>query len=194
MLVEVGVGVLDGNGPLFVPRIGLRHHAAVHHGAPVVTPQVDVDGGPVAVIANFFGIKHERAVYASAGNVGLQAGFRHDFAITIGQLFAELVDVGIVFAREHFAECCEAGGHRDWVGVVGAAMEDLVLRNKIHHGFAGAESCERQASANGFGKTDHVGSDTELFRRASPAKLRVGVDFVEVHRTAGFSDNFSGSL
>jgi len=43
----------------------------VHHREPVVPPEVDVDGGPVAVVANFLRIKHERTVYAGTGNVGL---------------------------------------------------------------------------------------------------------------------------
>src|SRR5579863_7807518 len=62
VLVDIGLGVLDRNRPLLIPPVGLRHHAAVDHGKPIVPPQVDVDGGPVAIVADFFGIKHQGAV------------------------------------------------------------------------------------------------------------------------------------
>src|ERR1039458_7581134 len=62
MMVDVGLGVLDRNRPLLVPPVGLSHHAAIDHAEPVVSPQVDVDCIPVAVVANFFLVEHQRAV------------------------------------------------------------------------------------------------------------------------------------
>ncbi len=58
MLVDVGLGVLDGDGPLLIPPVRLSHHAAVDHAKPVMAPQVDVDRLPVAIVANFFRIQH----------------------------------------------------------------------------------------------------------------------------------------
>src|SRR5579863_967627 len=43
VLINVGIHVLHRNRPLLVPPVGLRQHAAVHHGEPVVPPQIDVD-------------------------------------------------------------------------------------------------------------------------------------------------------
>jgi len=72
-------------------------------------------------------------------DVGLQADFRDGFAISVGEFLAELVDMSIVVAGENFAERGEARGHRNRVRIVSAAVEDLVLRNQVHHGLAGAE-------------------------------------------------------
>ena len=62
MLVDVGLSVLNRNRPLLIPPVRLCHHAAVHHAEPVVTPQVDVNRFPIAVIANLLGIEHESAI------------------------------------------------------------------------------------------------------------------------------------
>src|SRR5271168_5020979 len=71
MLVDVHFGVLYGNGPLLVPPIRLSENAAVNHRKPVLAPEIDVDGGPVAVIANLLWIKHQSAVHARAHDIGL---------------------------------------------------------------------------------------------------------------------------
>src|SRR6266436_4405320 len=44
MLLNIGLGVLDGNSPLLIPPVRLRHHTAIDHGEPIVPPQVDVNG------------------------------------------------------------------------------------------------------------------------------------------------------
>src|ERR1700740_1272180 len=62
VLVDVRFGVLHGDGPLLVPPIRLRQNAAIDHSEPVVPPQVDVNLGPVAVIADFLRIEHQRAI------------------------------------------------------------------------------------------------------------------------------------
>ncbi len=155
--------MLHGNRPLLIPPVGLRHHAAVDHGEPIVTPEVDVDRGPVAVVANLFGIEHQRTVGSGVRDVGLQSDFRDGLAISVGELFAEFVDVSVVVTGEHFAECGESCSHRNWIRVVGAAVEDLVLRDKVHHSFAGAECGEGQASSDRLGEADHVGLNVEIF-------------------------------
>src|SRR5205823_9084408 len=106
VLVNVGFRVLNGDGPLLVPPIGLREYAAIDHGEPVVPPEIDVDLGPVAVVLNLLRIEHQGAVDAGAGDVGLQAGFLDDGAIAFGEIFAELADVRIILARseEHTSE------------------------------------------------------------------------------------------
>src|SRR5271167_4620118 len=86
MLVDVRFGVLHRDGPLFVPPIGLGEHAAVDHAEPKVAPEIDVDGGPVAVIADLVGVKHQSAVDSGACNVSLKASFGDDFAIAVGEL------------------------------------------------------------------------------------------------------------
>src|SRR5215831_5242031 len=68
MLVNVRFGVLYGNGPLLVPPIGLREHAAIDHAEPVVAPEIAVDFGPVAVVANLLWIEHQRAVDSGNGD------------------------------------------------------------------------------------------------------------------------------
>ena len=130
MLIDVGVGVLDGDGPLLIPPVRLGHHAAVDHAEPVVTPEVDIDRGPVAVVANFLRIKHERAVGSGLRDVGLQANFRDGLAISVGQFLAEFIDVSVVGTCKDFAEGGEARGHGNRVRVVGTAVEDLVLRDE----------------------------------------------------------------
>src|ERR1700686_1518933 len=148
MLVDVSLGVLNRNRPLLVPPVGLRHYTAVDHGEPVMTPEIDIDRGPIAVVANFFGIKHQRAVGSGLRDVSLQADFRDGLAISLGELLTELLDVSIVIAGENFAECREARSHRNRVGVVSATMENFVLRDEVHDGPAGAERGEGEASAD----------------------------------------------
>src|SRR5260370_27554709 len=111
MLVDVGFGVLNRDGPLFIPPVGLSHYAAVDHGEPVVPPEVDVDGGPVAVVANFLRIEHQSAVRAGLRDVSLQADFRDGLAISVGEFLAKLVDVSVVVTRENFAEGGEPSSH-----------------------------------------------------------------------------------
>src|SRR5580704_14259935 len=100
MFVDVGFRVLDGDGPLLVPPIGLRQHAPIDHREPVVAPKIDVDIGPIAIIANFLRVKHQRAVDAGAYDVGLQAGFLDDEAIALGELLAEFTDMRVVLSRK----------------------------------------------------------------------------------------------
>src|ERR1700730_13318194 len=55
VLVNVGFGVLYGDRPLLIPPVGLRQHAAVHHAEPILPPEVDINLGPVAIVADFAG-------------------------------------------------------------------------------------------------------------------------------------------
>src|ERR1700719_1479521 len=71
MLVDVGLGVLHRDGPLLVPPIRLREHAAIYHRKPVMAPQIDIDGRPVTVVANFLWVQHQRAIYTGAYDVRL---------------------------------------------------------------------------------------------------------------------------
>src|SRR5580693_6235256 len=132
MLGDVGFGVLHRDGPLLVPPVRLSEHAAIDHREPIVAPEIDVDGGPVAIIFDFLWIEHEGAVDAGAGDVGLEADFGDDFAIAVGELFAELVGVSVIFAREDFAERRESCRHCYAIRVVGPAVEDLILRDDVH--------------------------------------------------------------
>src|SRR5689334_20093838 len=50
VLVDVRLGVLDGNSPLLIPPVRLRHDAAIDHGKPVVAPQININRLPVAVV------------------------------------------------------------------------------------------------------------------------------------------------
>src|ERR1700733_11996547 len=186
MLRDVGFGVLHRDGPLLVPPIGLSEHAAIHHREPIVAPEIDVDGGPVAIILDFLWIEHEGAVDSGADDVGLEADFGDDFAIAVGELFAELVGVSVIFAREDFAERCEARGHGYAIRVVSAAVEDLMLRDEVHDFAARAECAERKSAADRFRKADHVGFDAEIFTGAAPGKLRAGFYFVEDQQRAVF--------
>src|SRR5216684_4036293 len=144
VLVNVGCGMLNGDGPLFIPPIGLCEHAAIDHAEPVVAPEIDIDLGPVTVVLDFLRIKHQRAIDARAGDIGLQAAFFDDDAIAVRKSLAELADVRIIFARQDFAESCEASGHGHAVRVVCAAVEDFVLGDQIHYGAARSERSERQ--------------------------------------------------
>src|SRR5258708_5295372 len=179
MLVDVGFRVLHGDSPLFVPPIRLGKHAAIDHGEPVVAPKIDIDLGPVAVVLDFLRIEHQRAIDASAGDVGLQTRLLDDGAIAFGKSLAELADVGITFARQDFAKGCKARSHGDAVGVVGAAVEDFVLRNQVHYLTAGSEGSERQSPTDGLGQTDHVRLHAKKLARPAPRQLGAGLHFVE---------------
>src|SRR5580693_655651 len=179
MFVNVRFGVLNGDGSLFVPPIRLRQYAAIDHGEPVVAPEIDVNFGPVAVIANLLRIEHKSAVDAGAGDIGFQTGLRDDRAIALGELLAEFSYVRVVFAGEDFAEGGQARGHRYAIGVVGAAVEHLVLGDQIHHRAARSEGTERQATTDGLRKADHVGLHAKKFAGAAPGELGAGFHFVE---------------
>src|SRR5450755_727046 len=122
MLVNVRLGMLHGDGPLLVPPVGHCQNATIDHAEPELTPQVNVNFHPIAIVVNFFGIKHERAVHSSAGYITLNAGFLDDDPVALGQFLAELADVYIVFAGEYFTESGETGGHGEAIGVVGSTM------------------------------------------------------------------------
>src|SRR5258708_25157934 len=47
MLVDVGFGVLDGDGPLLVPPVRHGEYAAVDHAEPELAPEVHIDFRPV---------------------------------------------------------------------------------------------------------------------------------------------------
>ena len=125
-------------------------------------PQVDFNRQPVAVVANFFWIKHQRTVSACANDITLQSRFGDDLAIAIGQLLAQLINVHVILARQHASECRQAGGHRNRIGIVSPAVKNLVLRYQIHHGFVRAKSRERQASANRLSQANHVRPNVEV--------------------------------
>src|ERR1700688_1694995 len=148
VLVDVGFGVLYRDSPLLVPPVGLRQHAAIHHRKPIMAPQIDIDGGPVTVIANFLRVQHQGAIYAGADYVSLQTNFSDCFAIALGKFFAEHTNVCVILASQNFAKSCQARSHGNAVGVVGAAMKNLVLRDEIHHSAAGAERTEWRATTN----------------------------------------------
>src|SRR5260370_28886924 len=50
VLVNICFGVLDGDGPLLVPLVGLGHHAAIDHAEPGVAPQIDSARCPGTVV------------------------------------------------------------------------------------------------------------------------------------------------
>src|SRR5690349_710613 len=129
MLIDVRFRMLNRDGPLLVPPIGLREYAAIHHAKPVVAPEIDVDFGPVAVVANFLRVEHEGAVDAGARNIRLQTGLLDDGAIALGKFLAEVADVRIGFAREDFAERSKAPSHGYAIRVVGTAVKNFVLRD-----------------------------------------------------------------
>src|SRR6266851_2957873 len=179
VLVNVGCGMLNRDGPLFIPPIGLGEDATVDHGEPVMAPEIDINLGPVAIVLNFLWIKHQRAIDAGTGDVSLQAGFLDDVAIAFGKSFAELADVRIIFARQDFAKSGEAGGHGHTVRVVGAAVEDFVLRDQIHYRAARSECSKRQTATDGLGQADHIRLYAEEVARAAPSELGTGFHFVE---------------
>src|SRR5215469_15987372 len=194
MLVNVGFRVLDGNGPLLVPPIGHGEYAAVDHAEPELPPDVDVDVEPVAIVANFLRIEHQRAVDASAGDIADDAVFPDDVAVAVGEFFAELAHVGVVFARKDMPEGGQAGGHGVAVGVVSAAVEDLVLVNQVHHLPAGAKRCQGNAATDGFGQRDHVWLHAEILAGAAPAELRAGFHFIKDEQRAVFGADVTQAL
>src|SRR5580704_9545216 len=100
--------------------------------------------------------------------------------------FFEFVHVRIVITSENLAECGKSSRHGNRIGVVGAAVENFMLRDQVHHRRAGAERRERQSAADGFGQTDHVRMNVEVFRRAAPAEFSPGFYFVEYQERAIF--------
>src|SRR6516225_8877525 len=96
----------------------------------------------------------------------------------------------VVVACEYFAESRQSRCHRDGIGVVGTAVEHLVLRDEIHHGFRCAESCQRQASANRFGQADHVRLQAEVFRSATPAEFRTSLTSSKISNAPFWSQSF----
>ncbi len=91
MLVDIFFGVLHRDGPLLVPPVRLRQDAAVHHGEPVVRPDVFVHVVPVAMIADALRIKQQRAVGARAVGVGYDAVLADDVLVPVHQFAVELV-------------------------------------------------------------------------------------------------------
>src|ERR1700676_3481336 len=168
VLVDVRFRVLHRDGPLLVPPVRLREHAAIYHRKPVMAPQIDINGRPVTVVANFLRVQHQRAIYSGADYVGLQPNFSHSFAIAVGEFLTELADVRIILASQHFAKSSQPGSHRNAVGVVGAAMKNFVLRNQIHDRAAGAKRAKWRATADGFGQADHVRLNTKKLRGTAP--------------------------
>src|SRR5580704_18307809 len=100
--------------------------------------------------------------------------------------FFEFVHVRIVITSENLAECGKSSRHGNRIGVVGAAVENFMLRDQVHHRRAGAERRERQSAADGFGQADHVRMNVEVFRRAAPTQLGTGFHFVEDQERAIF--------
>src|ERR1017187_1593003 len=139
MLVDVRVGVLDGDGPLFIPPEGLGEHAPIGHSKPVLAPEVLVDPYPISVVANFLRVKHQRTIRSSAADVCLETNLGYGLAIAIRQFLTELSDRRVVLPRQHLAKHRKAGGHGKTVGVEGSAVKDLVVGNQIHYSPARAE-------------------------------------------------------
>ena len=100
----------------------------------------------------------------------------------------------IVLASEHFAECSQARSHRNRIGVVGAAVKDLVLRDQVHHGLVRAKRRQRQAAADRFRQANHVRLHAEIFGSAAPAQFRAGLHFVEDQQRAILGGNVAQSL
>ena len=148
MLVDVRFRVLHRNRPLLIPPVRLRKHAAIHHCEPIVTPQVHIYLRPVAVVLDLLRIEHQRAIHSGACDVGFQSGFADDRAIAFRQRLAQLAHVRVIFARQHFAECCQSCRHRDAVGVVCAAVKNLVVGDQAHRFAACAECAQWQPAAN----------------------------------------------
>ena len=104
MLLNICLRVLDRNGPLLIPPVVLRHHAAIDHTEPVLSPEIDINRDPVALIANFLWADHQSAIGTRLLDVPLQPGFRDNFAITSDEHFAQLLDMRIVFPCQNVAE------------------------------------------------------------------------------------------
>ena len=90
----------------------------------------------------------------------------------------------IVLTRQNFAEDRNPRGHRKAVGVVCAAVENLVLDDQVHHFPARAKCRQRHAATDGLGQRDHVRLHAEIFAGTAPAKLRAGLHFVEDQQRA----------
>src|SRR5512143_2658874 len=109
MLVDISLGMLHRDRTLLIPPVRLRHHAAVDHAEPIMTPEIHVNRFPIAIGANLLGIKHQSSVDAGAGNVSLQAHLADNLAISIGEFLAELVNVRVVLASKNLAESGKPG-------------------------------------------------------------------------------------
>src|SRR5271165_3962938 len=129
MFIDVGFGVLHGNGPLLIPPIRHGKNPAVDHPEPELAPEVHVDFRPVAIVANLLGIEHQRAIYSCTGDVALNSGFLDNRAIALSQFLAELAYVRIIFAGQNFAESGQAGSHGKAIGIVGSTVEHFVLND-----------------------------------------------------------------
>src|ERR1700730_15913387 len=104
VLVDVRFRVLHRDGPLLVPPVRLREHAAIYHRKPVAAPQIEIDSRTVAVLATLLRVQHQRAIYAGANDVGLQTYFGHGFAVALSEFFTELADVRVILASQNFAK------------------------------------------------------------------------------------------
>ena len=100
----------------------------------------------------------------------------------------------VVFAREHFAEDGQTRGHREAIGVVRAAVKDLVLDDQIHHFPAGAEGRKRNTAADGFRQGDHVRLHAKVFAGAAPTEFRASFHFVENQQRAIFGADVAQAL
>src|SRR4029077_1757351 len=154
VLVDISLGMLHGNRPLLIPPVRLAHHAAIHHAKPVMTPQVDVDRKPVAVVTNLPRIQHQRTIRPRTRDVSLQANFSNGLLISIYKLVTKLLDMRIVSASKHFAESCNPRRHRNRIRVVSAAVKNLVIRDQTHHPLVRAESRQRKSTANRLRQAD----------------------------------------
>src|ERR1700733_9400195 len=129
MTIDVVHGVCDGERPLLVPPVGLRHNSAIDHAEPVEAPEVGVDGEPLTVVANLLRIEEQRSVRARALDVALDTVGLHDLVVAGNQSFADFGDVGVTLGGEDMMKGGETGGHDQWIGSVGSSVEDLVLRD-----------------------------------------------------------------
>src|SRR5437763_1400794 len=92
-----------------------------------LAPQININGSPIAVVANLLRIKHQRPIRPCLRNVRLQSGLRDRFAVPLSQLFAEFIHMRVILTREHFAEGRQPRRHRNRIGIVGSAVKDFVL-------------------------------------------------------------------
>src|ERR1700733_15158158 len=102
MLVNIRHGVGDGDGPLLVPPVGLRHHATVQHAKPVELPEIDIDGVPLTIVTNLVAIEQHGAVCSGAFYVSFQARLLDNLLIAGDEGVAYLADVGVARRGEDF--------------------------------------------------------------------------------------------
>ena len=77
--------------------------------------------------------------------------------------------MGVALTGEDFAEHGKPRGHRDRVGVIGAAMKDFVLRDKIHHRAMSAKGGQRKTPTNRFRQADHIRLHPKVLGSPAPA-------------------------